>query len=161
MTTLISASSSSNAIVPSEIQGSVSKRKLHFFFLVDDSGSMQQDAKIQKVNFAIRQVIPELRRIEETERVSIYMRAIRFGDNAEWYLSADPTPVSEFDWQDLSAMGGLTSTAKALDLLSSELDIEKLGRKNVPPVAILLSDGHSTDGEGAYLSAIDKLNKLP
>lgn len=161
MATLTSASGSTNASVPSEIPGSVSKRKLHFFLLVDDSYSMRDNAKIQKVNYAIRQVLPELRRIEETERVSIYMRTIRFGDNAEWYLGADATPISEFEWQDLSANGGRTSTARAIDLLSDELDIEKLGRKNVPPVAILLSDGHSTDGESVYLSAVDRLNQLP
>jgi hypothetical protein len=45
--------------------------------------------------------------------------------------------------------------------LCSALDIEKLGRRNVPPVCILLSDGYCTDSKERYDQAIKKLDSLP
>lgn len=145
---------------PEEIAGSASHRRLHFIWLVDWSYSMSGQ-KIQKLNYAIREVIPEIRRIEDTERVKIFMSAIRFGDKAEWYIGPDPEPVEDFDWKDMDANGGVTATAQAIELLIDALHVEKIGTRNVPPVCILLSDGHCTDPEGSYQSAIDRLNQEP
>ncbi|WP_018878783.1 vWA domain-containing protein [Thioalkalivibrio sp. ALE28] len=145
---------------PEEIAGTASHRKLHFIWMVDWSYSMDGQ-KIQKINYAIREVVPEIRRIEDTERVKIFMSAIRFGDKAEWHIGPDPVPVSDFDWKDMDATGGVTATAQAVELLVDALHVEKVGKRNVPPVCILLSDGYCTDPEGAYQRAIDKLNKEP
>lgn len=145
---------------PEEIAGTASHRKLNFIWLIDWSYSMDGQ-KIQQVNYAIREVIPEIRRIEDTERVKIYMSAIRFGDTAEWHIGPEPIPVSDFDWKDMEATGGITATAQAIELLTDALHVEKIGKRNVPPVCILLSDGYCTDPEGSYQNAIDNLNKEP
>jgi len=145
---------------PEEIAGIASHRKLLFIWLVDWSYSMDGQ-KIQKVNYAIREVLPEIRRIEDTERVKIFMSAIRFGDKAEWHIGPDPIPVSNFDWKDMDATGGVTATAQAINLLADALHVDKVGKRNVPPVCILLSDGYCTDPEGSYQSAIDRLNSEP
>jgi uncharacterized protein YegL len=62
----------------------------------------------------------------------------------------------------MDASGGMTSTTKAIELLIPELDIEKIGKRNVPPVIILLSDGMCTDEpESMYYDALAKLNQCP
>ena len=143
------------------ITGKTVRRSLHFFWLIDWSGSMAGE-RIQKVNYAIRSVLPEIRKIELNERIDIYMRAIKFGSYAQWHIGPEPVPVSRFNWVDMDASGGSTSTTQALDLLTAELDINKIGKRNVPPVAILLSDGMCTDEpESLYYEAINRLNKSP
>ena len=143
------------------LEGQTIRRNLHFFWLIDWSGSMAGE-RIQKVNYAIRNALPEIRKIEENERINIFMRAIKFGTHAEWHMGPEPIPVSEFNWVDMDACGGSTSTTKAIDLLISELDINKIGKRNVPPVAILLSDGMCTDEpESLYYEAINRLNNCP
>ncbi len=141
------------------ISGDVIRHTLNFIWVVDESASMS-GAKIQAVNFAIRSVLPEIQKIEDTERVNIVMRAIRFGDTASWHIGPTPMPISAFVWRDMDAQGRSTSTAKAIDMLAQELTLEKLGRKNVPPVIILLSDGYCTDGP-LYEQAISTLDNLP
>lgn len=142
------------------IIGETVRRTLHFFWVVDESASMSGQ-KIQAVNHAIKSVLPDIRRVEDGERVSILMRAIKFGDRAGWHVGPAPVPVKQFDWKDMDARGGSTSTAQAIELLVDELALNKIGRRNVPPVAILLSDGYCTDPESRYNQAIDALDKLP
>ena len=143
------------------ISGNTVRRSLHFFWLVDWSGSMAGE-RIQKVNYAIRNVLPEIRRIEESERINIYMRAIKFGSHAQWHIGPEPVPISKFNWIDMDATGGSTATTLALDMLTAELDIAKIGKRNVPPVAILLSDGMCTDEpESLYYEAINRLEQSP
>lgn len=145
---------------PDEIFGTPSYRKLNFIWLVDWSYSMDGQ-KIQKVNYAIREVLPEIRRIEDTERIKVFMSAIRFGDRAEWHVGPDPVPVHDFEWQDMKAVGGMTATAQAVELLIDALHVDKIGGRNVPPVCILLSDGYCTDEEERYEQAIAKLDSEP
>ena len=143
------------------ISGKTVRRSLHFFWLVDWSGSMAGE-RIQKVNYAIRNVLPEIRKVEESERINIYMRAIKFGSHAQWHIGPEPVPVGEFNWIDMDATGGSTSTTQALDMLTAELDMAKIGKRNVPPVAILLSDGMCTDEpESLYYEAINRLEQSP
>ena len=143
------------------ISGKTVRRSLHFFWLIDWSGSMAGE-RIQKVNYAIRNVLPEIRKIEESERINIYMRAIKFGSYAQWHIGPEPIPISQFNWMDMDASGGSTSTTQALDMLTGELDIKKIGKRNVPPVVILLSDGMCTDEpENLYYEAINRLNNSP
>jgi uncharacterized protein YegL len=137
------------------------RRSLHFFWIIDWSGSMANE-RIQKVNYAIRNVLPEIRKAEENERINIYMRAIKFASIAEWHIGPEPIPVSRFNWVDMDASKYETSTTKAVDMLTAELDIANIGKRNVPPVAILLSDGRCTDEpESLYYEAINRLNQSP
>jgi len=142
------------------ITGQTVRRSLHFFWLVDVSLSMKEQ-RIQAVNYAIKNVLPEIRQVEDGERVNILMRAITFGEKANWCVGPAPKPVRDFQWSDLVATGSSTSTAQAIELLCEELALEKIGRRNVPPVAILLSDGYCTDPESRYDNAIAALDKLP
>lgn len=142
------------------LDGNIAKRRLDFFWLVDCSGSMS-GRKIATLNQAIKEVIPEIQHVlVQHEQVKMMMRAIKFSDNASWHVGPEAVAIEDFVWPELSA-GGLTATAEAIDKLSEELDIEKMSRRGLPPVCILLSDGFCTDPENAYENAIKKLDSLP
>jgi uncharacterized protein YegL len=137
----------------------VAKRDLHFFWIVDYSGSMR-GKKIATVNSAIRDVLPEIRKAVATKPVTTFMRAIKFSDEAEWHVGLQPVPIEQFAWPELTTLAG-TATAKAIRLLASELTVEKMPRRGVPPVCILLSDGMHTDAQEEYDGAISDLLSLP
>ncbi|MCC5841709.1 MAG: VWA domain-containing protein [Opitutales bacterium] len=141
------------------LQGDPSKRALHFIWLIDVSFSMS-GWKVQTVNDAIKNA---LRPIEEATRgqAKVVMRVIRFGSDASWLVGPEPVALDRFTWKDLVADGGATATARAINLLRDELTIDKLGRRNLPPVAILMSDGHCTDSTADYEAAISALNDVP
>ncbi len=151
---MLSVSTTTEGIV-----GEASSRNLLFFWLIDDSFSMQGQ-KIQKVNWAIREVIQPIRDIENSERVKIFMSAIRFGDKAQWHIGPTPVHIDDFSWKDLEGKSGCTSTAHAIELLAEALDMNKIGTRSVPPVCILLSDGYCTDEPDRYTDAIDKINSI-
>jgi uncharacterized protein YegL len=46
-------------------------------------------------------------------------------------------------------------------LLAGELSLERMPRRGLPPVCILISDGFCTDPSEEYDAAIAELNKLP
>lgn len=117
--------------------------------------------KIAALNQAIREAVPEIRKaVASYPQVEIVMRAIRFSDDAAWHIGPEPVGIDDFTWTELETEG-LTSTAKALRLLAGELSIEKMPRRGLPPVCILISDGFCTDPSEEYDGAIAELNKLP
>lgn len=142
------------------LEGNIAKRTLQFFWLADYSGSMS-GKKIQSLNQAIKEVIPDIRdAVAAHPEVQVMMRAIKFSDTANWHVGPTPVPIEHFVWHDLQP-SGLTATAQAIDMLAEELDIEKMNRRGLPPVCILLSDGFCTDPESEYNRAIQALKSLP
>lgn len=140
--------------------GQVARKKLHFFWLADCSDSMR-GKKIATLNQAIREAIPEIQKaVGAYPQVEIFMRAIRFSDEAAWHVGPDPVPLAEFTWPELET-AGLTATAKAIRLLTGELSIERMPRRGLPPVCILVSDGYCTDPHEEYDNAIAELAKIP
>ena len=124
--------------------GSVTRSKLHFFWLADCSGSMSVQGKIQALNNAIHDCIPATREANNTNAFAdMLVRSIKFSNGASWHVE-NPTPVDDFTWADLEAYGR-TDLGAAIRLLSLELTPEKMGRRALPPVVVLLSDGTPTD----------------
>ena len=124
--------------------GSVTRSKLHFFWLADCSGSMSVQGKIQALNNAIHDCIPATREANNTNAFAdMLVRSVKFSNGASWHVEA-PTPVDDFVWNDLEAYGR-TDLGAAIRLLSLELTPEKMGRRALPPVIVLLSDGTPTD----------------
>lgn len=137
---------SSNGPVPLDLDplGSVSRSTLHFFWIADCSGSMSIDGKIEALNNAIHECIPATRDSNEANPFAdMLVRALKFSNGAQWHVE-EPTPIGAFEWEDLRA-GGVTDLGAAIRLLSTELTPEKMGRRNLPPVIVLLSDGAPTD----------------
>ena len=135
--------------------GSVSRSKLHFFWLADASGSMAAQGKIEALNNAIQECIPATREATENNAFADMMvRAISFSSGARWHV-AEATDVDEFIWKDVEP-GGVTDLGAAITLLASELTPEKMGRRALPPVIVLLSDGAPTD---EWEQALEDFNK--
>ncbi|ALG69387.2 tellurium resistance protein [Beggiatoa leptomitoformis] len=141
-------------------EGEVAKRPLHFFWLTDYSGSMS-GKKIAVLNQAIREALPEIRKaLINHPQVQIMMRAIKFSDTAAWHVGPTPVSLEQFSWPELG-VAGLTATAQAIHLLADELQLEKMPRRGLPPVCLLVSDGFCTDTEEEYLQAIRALDSQP
>jgi uncharacterized protein YegL len=125
-----------------DVRGGTARRSLRFIMLVDVSGSMSGD-KIQAVNRAVRECIPEMRRNnQDNPFAEMFVEVITFGTGARWHVPR--TSVQEFTWRDLGAEG-VTDFGAALDLVTQTLDVENMGKRNLPPVLLLLSDGAPTD----------------
>lgn len=136
--------------------GELASRLLHFFWIVDCSGSMYGE-KIGTVNHAIQSVIPEMvDAASNNPNAQLMIRTLRFATGASWVTSS-PIPVEDFAWDDLEA-GGVTDLGQAFELLSAQLTIPPMSDRALPPVLVLLSDGQPTDN---YKQSLDKLLHLP
>jgi len=132
--------------------GEMSSRILDFFWIADCSGSMDGE-KIQTLNYAIRQTIPDMRKeADDNPNASIMVRAIKFSDGAAWHIPT-ATPIDAFNWVDLTA-GGVTAMGMALELIAGELKQLPTDTKRLPPVLVLLTDGQRTDDFKRGLDAL-------
>lgn len=124
--------------------GALSARPLHFVFLLDISGSMSVDGKIQALNQAIRESIPQMRSAaRDNPNAQLLVRALTFASGARWHV-AEPTPAADLTWLDLEA-GGHTDLGEALRLLGAELVDSAMPARAIPPVLVLVTDGYPTD----------------
>ena len=136
--------------------GELATRPLHFFWLVDCSGSMHGE-KIGIVNNTIQECIPEMRAsADNNPNAQLLIRALQFSTGASW-ITSNPVPVEDYGWEDMEA-SGLTELGKALDLLAAQLSIPPMPERALPPVIVLLSDGQPTDD---YKASMEKLKKMP
>ncbi len=133
--------------------GALARRELHFLWLLDVSGSMNADGKIQALNVAIRESIPQLQAAAcDNPNVDVLVRAIVFSNGARWHLE-QPTPVAQLRWEDAVA-GGHTDTAAALRLAAQALRVPPMPERAVSPVVVLVTDGHHTDDFDAGLAEL-------
>lgn len=137
--------------------GEMAKRPLNFFWVVDSSGSMTVDRKMEQLNYAIQSTIPDMRQAaKDNTNAQLLIQALQFNSGAQW-MTTDPVKVEDYTWTDLKASGG-TSLGKALDLLAGQLTIPPMSERALPPVIVLLSDGQPTD---SYKEPLNKLLNLP
>jgi uncharacterized protein YegL len=133
--------------------GAMARRELHFVWLLDTSGSMNADGKIQALNVAIREAIPQLRAAaRDNPNVAVLVRAIAFSNGARWHLET-PTPVESLRWTDLAATGH-TDMGAALRLLAEAMATPPMPERAVSPVFVLVTDGHHTDDFEGGLAAL-------
>lgn len=136
--------------------GELASRPLHFFWIVDCSGSMYGE-KIGTVNHAIQSTIPEMvDAAKNNPNAQLLVRTLKFSTGASW-VTANPIGIEDFAWDDLDA-GGVTDLGQAFDMLAAQLTIPPMTDRALPPVLVLLSDGQPTDD---YKKALDKLLHLP
>jgi uncharacterized protein YegL len=133
----------------------LARRQLHVILALDCSGSMHGD-RIASLNYALRTTLPELRKVaEENPEIDVRLRVLRFSTEATWHV-AEPTPVADVRWTDLSA-GGETSMGAAFRMIGQALSAEAMPGRHLPPVVVLASDGYPTDdfeeGLAAFFAA--------
>lgn len=137
--------------------GELASRPLHFIWIADSSGSMEQDGKIQALNTAIREAIPHMRKVaEDNPNAQVLVRAVKFSNGAQWHIT-QPTPVADFAWADLAAEGE-TDMGKALQLVAEQLKMPPMSERALPPVLVLVSDGQPTDD---FESGLKELMEQP
>ena len=137
----------------------IARRTMVLFFVVDTSGSMAGD-KIGSVNDAIRETVPDLRDLSDSNPdAAIKVAALQFDTDARW-LYPQPVDSADFQWNDLQ-VGGLTSLGLALGKLNEKLSKSQFLQEaagSFAPVIILLSDGGPTDDYKKGLEDIKKNN---
>ena len=129
-------------------------------FLLDTSGSMS-GAPIGAVNDAIRNVLPELVSMNESNADNeIKVAVLTFDYDAKWIIGENelmsPEDVQNI-WRDLDA-NGYTSMEQAFRALNEKLSVShgfmQRASGSVAPVLFLLSDGEPTDDYRAGLQAL-------
>lgn len=137
--------------------GEMAKRPLNFFWVVDCSGSMSVDNKMQQVNYAIQSTIPDMREAaKDNTNAQLFVQAMQFSTGATW-ITSKPEEIDSYEWRDMNA-GGVTELGKAFDLLCGQLSIPPMSDRALPPVIVLLSDGQPTD---SYKSQLENLLNMP
>jgi len=64
---------------------------------------MSLDGKIQALNNAVREALPQMRSVaDENPNAQVLVRALKFSHGAEWHM-ATPREVHQFEWTDLAA----------------------------------------------------------
>lgn len=133
--------------------GQMSARQLHFIWIVDCSGSMGADGKIEALNNAIREAIPHMCDVaDDNPNAQILVRVLKFSNGAEWH-QAQPVAIEDFRWKELSAFG-VTDLGKALRMVAEVLTVDKMPGRALPPVLTLVSDGQPTDDFDAGLQQL-------
>lgn len=133
--------------------GRISSRPLHFIWLVDCSGSMAYEGKIQALNHAVREAIPHMVEAAASQpQAEVLVRVIAFSDRARW-VTPDPVPIERFAWSDLEA-GGTTDLGHALEMVAEILRVPPMTERALPPVLVLISDGQPTDDFDRGMAAV-------
>jgi len=127
-----------------ELGERMAAKPLHFIWMLDRSGSMSEEGKIQILNHAMHESIPILQEADQDPKVDVFVQAITFSDVAEWHIP-QPTPVGNFVWTDINARG-LTAMGEALSKVADRLEeLRQHVKRMYRPVLALVSDGAPTD----------------
>ncbi len=130
----------------------IAARPLDFIWILDTSGSMHGE-KIASLNYAIKEAIPSMKEAASSNiNADIMVRVLTFSTDPYWHIK-ERTPISKFEWLDISAKG-LSNLGKALTELASVLDDDKMPDRILPPVLVLVTDGNPTDD---YREGLDRL----
>ena len=137
--------------------GEMAKRPLNFFWVVDCSGSMSVENKMQQVNYAIQSTIPDMRDAQsENTNAQLLVQAMQFSTGAKW-ITPQAVKIDDYTWVDMKA-SGVTDLGKAFEPLAGQLEIPPMSERALPPVIVLLSDGQPTD---SYKDQLNKLLSMP
>jgi uncharacterized protein YegL len=135
----------------------LARRPLHFFLLLDCSGSMASRGKMTALNTAVREVLPHLAETAYgNPHAEVSVRVIGFSTGAGWHVE-NPTHPDDLVWEDLQA-GGYTDLGAAVDLLSTALTVPPMEERALPPAVVLVSDGMPTDD---FETAMERILTLP
>jgi uncharacterized protein YegL len=134
----------------------LARRPLHFFLLLDCSGSMAARGKMTALNTAVREVLPHLAETSYgNPHAEVSVRVVAFSTGAHWHVGT-PTHPDELVWRDLEP-GGYTDLGAAIDLLATVLTVPPMEDRALPPAIVLVSDGMPTDDFEARMARLLEL----
>lgn len=117
-------------------------KALPVILVLDTSGSMSWDRRIDVLNDAVKNMIADFKKIDEHE-VQIKLSVWKFGGTVEEKIKLQP--VENINYQDL-VTGGDTPMGLAIKTVSDMInDKEIILSRDYAPNVILLSDGSPTD----------------
>jgi len=139
--------------------GALARKPLHFVFVLDVSGSMLRGGRIQALNNAMSEVLPQLRdEARANPHAELLVRVLAFANEPRWVIET-PTPVDHVRWTRLEAVPrGFTELGSALQTLAGALDGLDERSGAYPPAIVLVSDGRPTQSSG--VSFADGLQAL-
>jgi uncharacterized protein YegL len=133
--------------------GAIARRELHLIWLLDASGSMNADGKIQALNAAIQESIGLFAEAADNNPdVELLARAVTFSTGARWHIET-PTPVARVRWNKVVAQGR-TDLGAALHLVADALKVPPMPAHALPPMLILVTDGYHTDDFDSGMHAL-------
>lgn len=138
--------------------GQMASRPLHFFWVVDCSGSMAGD-KIDALNHAIQECIQPMKdEADNNPNAQLFIRTLKFATGASW-VTPEAVRLEDFVWEDLSIDSyAVTDMGRAFEALAAQLEMPPMPARALPPVIVILSDGMPTDD---WKRPLDKLLKMP
>lgn len=141
--------------------GGISRRPLHFIILADCSGSMRGE-KMQALNFAIAEMLPNLVAWEqEQEKAQVMVRVLTFADTPRWHIE-EPVPVVGLRWRPLQHVErGRTNMGAAFRTVADVLVPGRLEGRALQPALLLITDGLPTDPPGQFEAGLSALLALP
>ena len=126
-------------------------RPLPVILLLDVSGSMGVDGKIESLNTAVKEMIETFKEQDDSE-AEIHVGIITFGNSAQ--IHQEIIPASEASWNDMQANGS-TPMGASFDIARELIeDREKISGRAYRPTMVLISDGQPTDDWENPLSSL-------
>ena len=127
-------------------------RMLPVILLLDVSGSMSYDAKMDELNSSVREMLESFQK-EQIVQAEICVSIITFGSEVK--VHTELTPARDIQYTDMVA-NGMTYMGRALDKAYEMIeDKTKIPKNAYRPVVVLVSDGAPNDDHWE-----DKLNKF-
>ena len=135
------------------------QKVLNIFFIVDTSGSMRVDGRIDAVNDAFKQMIPELRRIQEDcmSEFELRIAIMTFDETASWIVA--PTPILEYNHQEIGCSQWVTYFSRAFQTFGEKMTSKEYMAhtgKIAQPYIMFMTDGEPTEDDN-YQPALDEL----
>lgn len=126
--------------------GTLAQKPLHLIWVLDVSGSMGEGGKIQALNVAVREAIPQLKEAAATNPgAQLLIRALTFARSVRWAVP-NPTPIDAFVWNDVSIEHrGVTELGLALREVATQMQVLEAQGRGFAPAIVLVSDGKPTD----------------
>ncbi|MBQ8160151.1 MAG: VWA domain-containing protein [Clostridia bacterium] len=138
-----------------------STKALLTLFIVDTSGSMTLDSRIEKVNEAFADIVKGLQQRQDDvgDSFTIFISILGFNQEAKWLV--EPTPISEFNFHKIEASRYVTYFGEAMkevnnQLSRSKLLLSKFKGKIAAPYIMFMTDGYPTEEED-YESIMDQI----
>lgn len=117
-------------------------RMLPVILLLDVSGSMSYDAKMDELNSSVREMLDSFQK-EQIVQAEICVSIVTFGSEVK--VHTELTPARDIRYTDMVA-GGMTYMGRAFDVAYDLIeDRNKIPKNAYRPVVVLVSDGAPND----------------
>lgn len=128
--------------------GVLARKPLHLIWVLDISGSMGENGKIQALNVAVREAIPHLQEAAATNPgAQLLVRVLTFARSVQWVVP-HPIPIEAFSWTDIAVEHrGVTELGLALREVATQMKVLESEGRGFAPAIVLVSDGKPTDTE--------------